>query len=727
MISERPQLVKRRERPKLARRLPHLVKRRAGIVNRVDTGNKSVNELANRMEDKIKLTDNLGDVFCKMKDTIEEMKEEKNTGVDQTEDETKRTLVMDDKVLITPKAYVTEKPESRYNIFGEDKEPDYCNGGEGCIQWINDTICAPIYPPGEVTSHWTPMNSLPSEINPETGKSYEMMWWTQQEILRDALAMNEHKLFKHRNIVFCWQRGEGKSYLACLIQLWKFYNWLRQQIMLGANSKDQIKFVHFDIMRDIIFNSPVLFNAVGGKKNIQEKEIRFVSGGNIRSIIRSISSFSGIVSNITGYTFSEIFDMKKPKFYTQLDGSIRNVPNAFGVVDSTVSDKTHLLYQQYSSFVQGKIKTLFFSYRCSKTGDPEDYMHPYMTRDQLDDYREKFPFGEFERYFLNTWEAGRSRLFDDFAIEAIKIIGYQGGVMNMPDVFEAMKRKMELKDMAAANQKRGFESDYPVQRIMEIENSCRFISDFITFGNNGMATFKMIEDLTEFFDTYWVLLAGIDLGDPLAIRGQARSILSLNLKGLIGSRTNPYEAQLAEAAPKWLYIKVGLFHIEGHSLDSIKQILDYANDEFDGIDMLACERYGAWDVGTWCEDRQIEFEPIYPNYDRQKVAFKELYLAIKEGRMKCPTVPIFGSKNPDIYREELEIFDHDLEKKAFGSPEKFEKGGIQDDTIYADAWSLYGGRDKGLDDFRIRRNEQNFGFCYNDKSMIGNYQKKNKC
>jgi len=712
---------------RLVKRRPKLVSRKAGVVERVDTGNEQINELANRMAGRIKLGDDIVSVFHKMSETIQELKEEKNTGVDQTEDETKRIITLGDKTIVTPKGFVTEKPEPRYSILRSDGTPDYCMGGEGCIKWIEDYVSAPIYPPGEVSSKWTPLRDLPADINPETGKSYQMMWWSQQEILREALQMDENKLFKYRNIIFCWPRGDGKSFLAVLIQLWKFYNWLRQQIMLGANSKDQSKFVHFDIMRDIINNSEMidgklsLLRLLNGKDNVREKEIRIKEKGSVKSLVRSISSFSGIVSNITGYTFSEIFEMKKPKFYTQLDGSIRNVPNALGVIDSTVSDKTHLLYQQYSSFVQGKLKTLFFSYRCSKTGNSDDYMHPHMTKKQLDDYREKFPFGEFERYFLNTWEAGRSQLFDDHAIEAMNVLGYEGGILNSKEIFAAMERKVALKDMAAANQRKGFESDYPVQKIIEIENKCRYISDLVSFDNNGMCTFDMVNDLTEFFDTHWVLLAGIDLGDPLSTRGQARSILTLNLKGLVGSRSNPLAAQLAEAAPKWLYIKAGIFDIENHSLDNIKEILDFANDELDGIDMLTCERYGAWDVAKWCEEREIEFEPVFPNYDRQKAAFKELYQAVKEGRMKCPPVSIHGSKSQDIYREEMQVFDHNMEKKAFGSPEKFEKHGIQDDTIYADAWSLYGGRDKGLDHFRIRKNTTNFGFCYSDRSNIGKY------
>jgi hypothetical protein len=37
----------------------------------------------------------------------------------------------------------------------------------------------------------------------------------------------------------------------------------RQQIMLGANSKDQIKFVHYELITDILLNSPKLLAKIG--------------------------------------------------------------------------------------------------------------------------------------------------------------------------------------------------------------------------------------------------------------------------------------------------------------------------------------------------------------------------------------------------------------------------------------------------------------------------------
>ncbi len=115
-------------------------------------------------------------------------------------------------------------------------------------------------------------------------------------------------------------------------------------------------------MTDIILNSPKLLKDLGGKTNIKEKEIRLRDAeGNVKSIIKPISSFTGIVSNITGYTFSEIFAMKNPRFFTQLDGSIRNIPNALGCIDSTVSDKNHVLYKIYTNaLVEKKTKKALF-------------------------------------------------------------------------------------------------------------------------------------------------------------------------------------------------------------------------------------------------------------------------------------------------------------------------------------------------------------------------------
>ncbi len=138
----------------------------------------------------------------------------------------------------------------------------YRKGGKGFCAWCDEVVHVPIYPEGSDIPEWWPLGNLPKEPNFKTGKSYYDLWQEQKRIFTKALEMRGGR-FVFRLIVLCWMRGEGKSLGACLIQLWKFFCWPRQLIMLGANSRDQVKFVHYDIMRDIILNSPKLFWAVG--------------------------------------------------------------------------------------------------------------------------------------------------------------------------------------------------------------------------------------------------------------------------------------------------------------------------------------------------------------------------------------------------------------------------------------------------------------------------------
>jgi len=607
---------------------------------------------------------------------------------------------------------------------------NYKDGAEGMIKWCNDFVHVPVYAEGDDMATWVRLGALSDVVNPKTNRSSKEMWEKQCDVLREALQMKNNR-FLYRLIVFCWPRGDGKSLLACLVQLWKFFNWPRQQIMLGANSKDQTKFVHYDIIRDIILNSPHLHNMIGGDRNLQEKEIRLVdSAGNVKSIIRSISSFSGIVSNITGYTFSEIFDMKNPKFFVQLDGSIRTIPNAMGVIDSTVSAKDHILYKLYSNFISGKSKTVFFSYRSSRRGDLEDYWNPNMDLDQLKDYETKFPAGDFERYFLNKWNSGNVKVFSKEMIEEIGLIGSDGYILNHETTSEILLDRIKVEETIEDLTKRQLmdgQKNKPIllekysnlsERLQKID-SLYSLKD--TYGGNAkMLNHKLIE-IGNKFNTDWSILTGIDMADPYSIKGKARSIVVAFAKGLIGSRDNPYSAD--SLSPKYIYFLLSLNVAEKNSIDNIKDILEEIDSEYSGIDTLCSERYGIWDMGKWSEEKNIGFEPVFPNYERQREAFKEYYNAIKEGRLKSPEIYISGSKNRDIYREELLNFDHDPDSKWFGSSEKMEVRGIQDDCVFASIWCIFGGRLLTASDFRSRDlTGQSFGLFQGAKNLIGNYK-----
>lgn len=605
---------------------------------------------------------------------------------------------------------------------------DYKDGPEGFVSWCEDKVSIPIYPVGAVMAQWCPIKDLPTELNPKTGKSYRSIWEAQKEICRQALRMVDGE-FVHRLIVLCWMRGEGKSLLACLIQLWKFFNWSKQQIVLGANSKEQITFVHFDIMKDIILNSPPLLKVIG-KRNILEKKIRLTDdSGNDVSVIRAISSFSGIVSNITGYTFSEIFDMKNPKFFVQLDGSIRNIPNAFGVIDSTVSAKTHILYNLFDTYVHRKDPSLYFSYRFSKEGHSDDYWNPNMSQPQLDAYKSKFPLGDYERYFLNTWSSGSLRVFTEETIEAMKYIGIDGVPGNAAVLMNACDRKVRLEDSVNVFNKndRGSTqiSSEHLRELKTINSRLMPLENYINLRDDGgfpiMGTLEDLERLGSLLDTKWAILAGLDRADPMKITNRgARTVYIVVAKGLPGSGSRPFLLD-SGTVPNYIYVVLHVVDVETHSLADLKELILTTNTEFNGLDMLCGERWGIWDLVPWCEEQDIKLEAIFPTYDKQKAAFSELYLTATGARIKCPSLGVWGTKETDLLREEAAIFNHDPDKRWFGSPEKAEKNGIQDDCIFALAWSIYGGREISANDFRERRSNHYFGTMIKEQNTLGKW------
>jgi hypothetical protein len=603
---------------------------------------------------------------------------------------------------------------------------DYKDGPEGFIKWCEDLVCIPIYPEGSDIAVWTPIRDLPKDIHPHSGKSYDSIWLNQKEEFRQCLRMVGGR-FIYRLIIFCWMRGEGKSLAACLIQLWKFFNWTKQNIVLGANSKEQTKFVHYDIMRDIVRNSPGLLKIIG-ERNIQEKEMRLRDDkGNVSSTIKPISSFSGIVSNITGYTFSEMFDMKNPKFFTQIDGSIRNIPNALGVIDSTVSKKQHVLYGMYKSFIDRKTKTLYFSYRCSRLGKVEDYWNPNMDQQQLDDYRAKFPLGEFEQYFLNTWGSASEKVFTEDMLEAMNYLGIDGRLAPFNEVIEPIREKQKtlntIAELRNKNVNSAFLQDY--QKVDRITSRLWPVSNMYTLKDPNGSTYKAsltdLLKLGDLFDTDWAILSGIDRADPLKVNiGGARTIVSFIAKGLPGSRSNPFN-YTSDKAPEYLYILLHLCHVENSGLEEIKNEIIECELEYEGLDALCGERWGIWDLSVWCQEKDIAFEPIFPSYDKQKSAFSELYGALARGKFKSPPIGVFGSKQEDILKEEASVFYHDSDKHWFGSPEKTDNKGIQDDVMFAIAWTIYGGRMLKPDDFKVRSGKPYFGTFVTQKSALGLY------
>jgi len=603
---------------------------------------------------------------------------------------------------------------------------EYRNGGEGCALWAEENVCASIYRVGSVIPEWIPISELPKKKNEITGRSPYDMWQKQKEVLHEALEMKNNR-FLYRLIVLCWMRGESKSFLACLIQLWKFCCWPKQTIVLGANSKDQVKFVHFDIARDLVLNSPNLRMIVGAK-NVQEKEIRMKNKkGEVVSFIRPISSFSGIVSNITGFTFSEIFDMKRPKFYEQLYGSIRNIPNALGTIDSTVSDKTHILYKLFTTYRDKKDKTLFFSHRESENALQEDYWNPEMTQEQLDSY--KLNLVNFAQYFKNTWDAGSVKPITDAMIDACSYIGYDGTPVVSESLVNLCEEKNEYQKRSdKALQVYAYHKDKADKMRLYYDKKVREIAERMTkfpeIAGNYLMDVSEIEKISDIYGTDLCILIGLDRADPLKDNKElgARTILTVIAKGLPDSRHIFRSVYDDNYMPKYIYFPVGIFNIKDHSLESIKAVLNHVHLEI-GIDAFCSERWGVWDMVEWFEANDVDYEILHPTYEKQRAAFSAFFEVMANARFKLNLINLEGVKGEDQFTEECQHFVHHKQKRQYVSDEKEQLHGVQDDLLYSIGWALYGGRELGPSDFRSLQKKTFFGSYLppDDDIVKGNY------
>ena len=163
-------------------------------------------------------------------------------------------------------------------------------------------------------------------------------------------------------------------------------------------------------------------------------------------------------------------------------------------------------------------------------------------------------------------------------------------------------------------------------------------------------------------------------------------------------------------------------YLANSSIEEVKEQIRNVNEEYDGLDVLCSERWGAWDLEGWAQELDdIKCEIIYPTYARQLSAFTEYYVIVKTGRFKSPICHIEGSKGSDIVDEELSMFNHDLDGKKFGSPEKKSRYGVQDDSVYSNAWMIYGGRMLTSDDFRQRSGKAFFGMFQEQQGLVGDY------
>ena len=137
----------------------------------------------------------------------------------------------------------------------------------------------------------------------------------------------------------------------------------------------------------------------------------------------------------------------------------------------------------------------------------------------------------------------------------------------------------------------------------------------------------------------------------------------------MGSKKNSAKL-MDESAKKYLYINLAVKHIVDSSIETIKDEILYFNEEYDGIDTFCSERWGMFDLGPWLEELGIEYEILFPTPAKQKEAFSELLISIRDERFKTAPMAYHGTRQKDIFMEEFSMLETTPGKDWYGSPEK---------------------------------------------------------
>lgn len=591
----------------------------------------------------------------------------------------------------------------------------------GPKDWMEKHICVAVPSFKTGISRYVSLGELSDEPHPITGRDYKAFWeWQCENVITPMHERDGTGFYKYRTIVLVTQRGVSKTFMNAFSLLYRFYTMPRQRILLGSNSVSQSKFSMYDTLTDIIRNSPKLM-AILGPENIREKDIVLRnSRGEQVSLIRTVSSSTGILSNLTAVNFTEFFQQRPDApFFSELDSSRRGIVNSMMYVDSTVSTKNHQLYKLYeaSPLRKNTDPSIFFFYSFSKKGLSDDYVNPSMTQSEIDSFRAKMPPTEFRKLFLNLWSDDDASWFNPALIKAMSYIGHSGHLGQHQKIKQACKKIVELETD---------ENDNPYHTnqtmIKDIEEDLMPIPYSLEeSGHPAMATIEDLNKLSDLYDTDFAILCGSDRADMLKddITLGARTIFTAVAKGLPGSRSNP-EMHLTDGKVKYIYFLVHLAHVETSELADIQFQLDLLIQEYGVVKTLCSERWGMSEILTYCEENEIEVELVSPTNQVQRSSFNELYSLVSTGYFKTPVVHVAGYEEDNILREEMLSFRHFADKKFYGSETKSSSSKPQDDVMFSLALCIYGGRTITPDDFGLDAGPGFFGFFIPQKN-IGNY------
>jgi hypothetical protein len=568
---------------------------------------------------------------------------------------------------------------------------------EGFILWAEDNVCR--YDKSK--DRWIPFRAI------------EM----QRECYKEVWKLKPDGRLKHRFIRLCRPRGEMKSFDAIIIALFRFFNMQREKILFAANSKDQSDYSLYDETKDIVLNSPKLAETPG--LEVREKEIRIMSGKReIFSRIQSIATKQGSLSNATCIVFSEIHKLQDQSFIVELEGSIRLVPNAMSIIESTVSRIGTYYHRQYEVSLTDKDPLLYFQYYCDKNYNPN------MTQEELDHYRLAFFPEEFEMYFINRWGDAGSGLFSMTQIKEMGYIGLDGRVNVDSEAIKPLVKEL-IEVEARYGQLEGQTDTRELETKLNALRQRLYPVDKLY---NLPATRVDIEKLISIFGEDYAIGIGLDRAEQLVARAD-RSAMGTIGKWYIN-------------ADEWIAFLLDLYLPKDSSLGLFTDRILRNTEEFGFISQIEVEKSQGLDLVNWCNDNNYPATLSVASYEHQYEIFLEFWKRLKLGLFKAPTVPLwvddkgvvhsetppFGKK--DILRWEMDHFIHEVKSTGgkagyFGSEFKrktgrTKPGEAKDDTIYGIGHGVFAANIGELSALMMGKSE--FSGAYINTELMGNYK-----
>lgn len=246
------------------------------------------------------------------------------------------------------------------------------------------------------------------------------LYGKQREFLREAFKTKENGDYQYNLILCSAPRGEGKTLLIAIATMFRFFNRFGEVINLSGNSKDQVTFAHYDLIKKMILNTPSLAKTPG--LVIKEKSIVLLKGPSDPVCqIKAIPTSTGLLPGTTCAVFTELHKLEDRDFFIDLWTSTRATPNAMVLVDTTVAPKGHIVYSLWDTYCKGEDPLLYFFHYADQIFNPET------TPEQLNSFKKHMLEVEYNRYFRNRWEDAIGGVF---SANSIRKIGYAGVLRN---------------------------------------------------------------------------------------------------------------------------------------------------------------------------------------------------------------------------------------------------------------------------------------------------------